>query len=53
MTPSLRDLYQRVILEHNARPRNFGPLSSSTHEAEVHNALCGDHVTVRLRLDGE
>ena len=50
MTPALAGLYQRVILDHNARPRNFGPLPGSTHEAALHNALCGDTVTLRLRL---
>jgi nitrogen fixation NifU-like protein len=49
---SPRDLYQRIILEHNARPHNAGPLPARTHEARVHNALCGDTVTLRLRLDG-
>lgn len=53
MTPQLRDLYQRVILEHNARPHNLGPLPSATHEASVHNALCGDNVTLRLRVEGD
>lgn len=52
MTPSLRDLYQRTILEHHARPHNRGPLPSRTHEATLHNPLCGDNVTLRLRLDG-
>jgi nitrogen fixation NifU-like protein len=52
LPPELAALYQRVILEHNARPRNFGPLASPTHEARAHNPLCGDTVTLRLRLDG-
>jgi nitrogen fixation NifU-like protein len=50
MTPALAGLYQTVILEHNARPRNFGPLPAATHQAALHNALCGDTVTLRLRL---
>lgn len=50
MIPALATLYQGVILEHNARPRNLGPLADSTHEAHVHNALCGDTVILRLRL---
>jgi nitrogen fixation NifU-like protein len=50
VNPALRDLYQQVILEHHARPRNHGPLPECTHEATVHNALCGDDVTLRLRL---
>ncbi len=53
MTPTLSSLYQRIILDHNARPHNHGPLEGSTHEASAHNPLCGDRVTIRLRLDGE
>ena len=52
MNSSLRNVYQRIILEHNARPKNFGPLPSSTHQARAHNALCGDEVILRLRLEG-
>ena len=51
MSPTLRDLYQRRILELNARPQNFGPLPGHTHEGTIHNPLCGDVVTLRLRLD--
>jgi nitrogen fixation NifU-like protein len=50
MSPELAALYQGVILEHNARPRNRGPLSGHTHEAGAHNPLCGDTVTLRLAL---
>jgi nitrogen fixation NifU-like protein len=46
----LRDLYQEVILDHNRRPRNFGPLPASNHQAEGNNPLCGDKVTVFLDL---
>jgi nitrogen fixation NifU-like protein len=46
----LRDLYQEVILDHNRRPRNFGPLPGATRRAEGHNPLCGDRVTVFLDL---
>ncbi len=52
MSPEIRDLYQQIILQHHARPHNRGPLPGCTHEASVHNALCGDQVTLRLRLDG-
>ncbi len=46
-----RELYQQVILEHNRRPRNSGPLPSATHRAEGYNPLCGDHLKVYLRVD--
>ncbi|MGH8021680.1 MAG: Fe-S cluster assembly sulfur transfer protein SufU [Opitutaceae bacterium] len=49
----LDDLYQEIILDHNRRPRNYGPLADATHQAEGHNPLCGDEVTVFLHLDGD
>ncbi len=47
----LSDLYQEVILDHNRRPRNFGPMPGANREAHGHNPLCGDRLTVYLRLD--
>jgi nitrogen fixation NifU-like protein len=52
LSPELAGLYQLIILNHNARPRNFGPLASPTREARAHNPLCGDTVTLRLRIEG-
>lgn len=46
-------LYQEVILDHNRKPRNFGPLDDATHRAEGHNPLCGDHLSVALHVVGE
>ena len=48
----LRDLYQEVILDHNRRPRNFGTLPAANRQAEGHNPLCGDRVTVYLDVAG-
>ena len=50
---SLNDLYQEVILDHNKRPRNFGPLEGATSEAKGHNPLCGDRLTLYLTLDND
>ena len=47
----LRDLYQEVILDHNRRPRNFGPLAAANHQAEGNNPLCGDKVSVLLDVE--
>ena len=47
----LDDLYQEIILDHNKRPRNFGPLAGATHHAEGYNPLCGDQVKVELRVE--
>ncbi|MBS0366178.1 MAG: SUF system NifU family Fe-S cluster assembly protein [Proteobacteria bacterium] len=49
----LKDLYRDVILDHNRQPRNFGRLQPADAQAEGHNPLCGDRLTVFLRLDGE
>ena len=49
----LQDLYRDVILDHNKRPRNFGSLDTASAHAEGHNPLCGDRLTVSLRMDGE
>ena len=46
----LKALYQEVILDHNKKPRNYGKLTPSTHHAEGHNPLCGDHISVTLNL---
>jgi nitrogen fixation NifU-like protein len=46
----LTDLYRDVILDHNRRPRNFGPLEQADALAEGFNPLCGDRLTVRLNL---
>ncbi|HEX6898745.1 MAG TPA: SUF system NifU family Fe-S cluster assembly protein [Thermoanaerobaculia bacterium] len=53
MSDSLRDLYQEVILDHNRRPRNFGPLPEANRQAEGYNPLCGDKVTVFLDLEDD
>lgn len=49
----LTALYQDVILDHNRRPRNFGPLEGANRSAEGRNPLCGDELTLWLRLDGD
>ena len=46
----LTDLYRDVILDHNRRPRNFGPLEHAQAVAEGVNPLCGDRLTLRLNL---
>jgi nitrogen fixation NifU-like protein len=51
MDPSLRELYQEVILDHGRNPRHFGALASPTHESHGHNPLCGDRVHLYLKMD--
>lgn len=49
----LSDLYQEVILDHNKSPRNFHKLEGANRTAEGYNPLCGDIVTVYVKLDGD
>ncbi len=49
----LRELYQEVILDHNRRPHNFRALPEADRMAEGYNPLCGDRLTVFLRLEGD
>jgi nitrogen fixation NifU-like protein len=46
-------LYQEVILDHNKKPRNYGTLDHPSHQAQGHNPLCGDHISVALTLAGD
>ena len=50
---SLGELYQNVILEHNRSPRNYRAMDDATGTAEGNNPLCGDQLTVWLKLDGD
>lgn len=49
----LRELYQATILDHNKKPRNFGALAEASHTADGHNPLCGDKLTVYVKLNDE
>ena len=49
----LRSLYQEVILDHYKRPRNFGAVDPQSASAEGYNPLCGDQVSVSLRMNGD
>jgi nitrogen fixation NifU-like protein len=51
MNTELQDLYQEVILDHNRRPRNFRAIEG-VRKAEGHNPLCGDRLTVYVRIEG-
>lgn len=46
----LADLYQEVILDHSRHPRNFGADGAANRTAKGNNPLCGDRITLYLRL---
>jgi nitrogen fixation NifU-like protein len=53
MSSELQDLYQEVVLEHGKRPRNFREVEGANRKAEGYNPLCGDQLTVTLRMEGD
>ncbi|MFA5520406.1 MAG: SUF system NifU family Fe-S cluster assembly protein [Castellaniella sp.] len=46
----LRELYQEVIFDHNRNPRNFRNMEDADHMADGHNPLCGDLLTVFVKV---
>ena len=48
----IKDLYQEVIVDHNRSPRNFGPMEDADRKLEGFNPLCGDRLTLYLKMDG-
>src|SRR5688572_21340519 len=51
--PNLEALYQEVILDHNRKPRNFREIENADRRIEGRNPLCGDEITLWVKLDGE
>lgn len=49
--PDLRELYQEVILDHHRKPRNCRKPADANRRAEGFNPLCGDKVTVYVRVE--
>ena len=45
------ELYQEVLLQYSKRPKNFGPMECATHSADGHNALCGDEISLALKIE--
>jgi len=44
------DLYRDYILEHYRRPHNFGTIDDATASYEGANPLCGDRITLQVRV---
>lgn len=49
----LSDLYQEVILDHSRKPHNYHPMPEADRHAEGYNPLCGDQVSVFVKLEGD
>jgi len=51
--PDLKTLYRQTVLDHSRHPRNFRRIDDCARSAEGHNPLCGDKVTIYLRISGD
>ncbi|NKB35918.1 MAG: SUF system NifU family Fe-S cluster assembly protein [Gammaproteobacteria bacterium] len=49
----LKDLYQEVIVDHNRSPRNFGQMENPDRTLEGFNPLCGDRLTLYVKLQDQ
>jgi nitrogen fixation NifU-like protein len=50
MSADLRDLYQEVVIDHSKQPRNFRKLDGATRTVDGFNPLCGDQLTLYVKL---
>ncbi len=50
---NLHDLYQEILLEHNNKPRNYRALPDANRKADGYNPLCGDQITLYLKVEGD
>lgn len=53
MNPELRELYQQVILDHYRNPRNRGKVESANRHADGVNPLCGDKISIHLKIEND
>lgn len=53
MFDELRDLYQEVIFDHNRNPRNFRVIEDADRKVDGFNPLCGDRLTLYLKMNGD
>lgn len=51
MNADVRELYQQLIIDHGRHPRHTGCLDNPTHAAKGYNPLCGDKISMTLRVD--
>lgn len=49
---SLESLYQELILKHYRSPKNRGQIEAPDAEIAMRNPVCGDELTLQLRVAG-
>ena len=53
MNADLEELYQSIILDQNRRPQNYRAMPEASAHADGVNPMCGDQLTVWLRMKGD
>jgi len=53
MNQQLDDIYRELILDHYEHPRNCHPMAGADSAEDGHNPVCGDHVEIQLKVDGD
>lgn len=53
MNADLEELYQSIILDQNRRPQNFRAMPEASAHADGINPMCGDQLTVWLKMSGD
>jgi nitrogen fixation NifU-like protein len=53
MMYDLQELYQEMVMDHGRKPRNTGKLDDATESAEGFNPLCGDQISVYLKVEDD
>lgn len=49
----MEDLYREIIIDHYKNPLYRGHLDPNDIHFEDDNPLCGDHIEITLRIDGD
>ncbi|MBI2143255.1 SUF system NifU family Fe-S cluster assembly protein [Candidatus Woesearchaeota archaeon] len=50
-TDAIEDLYREEIIDHYRNPRNFGEMMDADVSYRDHNPVCGDEITMQLRME--
>ncbi len=49
----IEELYQEMILDHATSPKNFRAIQDPTHRADGRNPLCGDLLSMTMRIEND
>jgi len=50
MDPALVQFYEKLVLKHSRHPQHTEPAEPCTHHARATNPLCGDEITLTMRV---